>query len=151
DHKSSSSQKGNGTNSSSQKGNGPISSKGSPPTPGGTSTKNPGKQTRQQTGDHNEMHLPKNANLPDRKLPKGIHPHPLRGIANNPRGPPAAQGALNSVLAGNILDANGRQELNNLLAGNPAGLNEDELKSVQEVLDFDALLKREERYLQVEN
>jgi hypothetical protein len=149
--RSSAAQKGNGASSSSQKGNGANTSKGSPQIPGGNTTKTPGKQTKQQTGNQGATFTPQNTNLPARKPPKMLPRVTTERIANNPRVSPAAQGALNSVLAGNFLDGTGRQELNNLIAGNPVGLNEDELKAVQAVLDYDALVKREERYLQIEN
>jgi hypothetical protein len=127
------------------------SSKGSPQGAGGISKPPPEKKTEQHAEKLEPLHIPKNGNLAPTKSTK-MFPRPLvTGIAKNPRVAPGARNALNSVLDGNFLDANGRQDLNNLLAGNPAGLNEDELKAVQAVLDYDALAKKVERYIKVEN
>jgi hypothetical protein len=143
DHKQSKSTKGTGGNTS----------KGTPQGSGGTSKQHLDKKTEQHTIKQTQMHMPKNPNLANTKPPNKLQPFikPLKGVANNKRVDPGARSAINSVLDGNFLDANGRQDLNNLLAGNPAGLNEDELKAVQAVLDYDALAKKEERYIKVEN
>jgi hypothetical protein len=76
---------------------------------------------------------------------------PLKKVSNNPNVGPGAQGAINTLVSGNFLSANERQDLTDLVAGNPANLGEDDLKSVQAALDYDALAKREERYLELEN
>jgi hypothetical protein len=75
----------------------------------------------------------------------------LKSVAKNPNVGPGAQNALNTLISGNFLSADGRQALADLMVGNPANLNEDELKAVQAALDFDALAKREEQYLKLEN
>lgn len=151
EHKQSRPTKGNGEQSKSTKGTGGNSSKGTPQGTGGAKKRQPEKKTELHAGKHEQLHIPKNANLMPPKPPT-MYPRKLvTGVANNPRVGPGARNSLNSVLAGNFLDANGRQDLNNLLAGNPSGLNEDELKAVQAVLDYDALAKKEERYIKVEN
>jgi hypothetical protein len=75
----------------------------------------------------------------------------LKKVGNNPNVGPGAQGAINTVVSGNFLSANERQDLTNVLAANPANLGEDDLKAVQAALDYDARAKREERYLELEN
>jgi len=87
------------------------------------------------------------------KLKGPMHPwaESLNKVSGSPNVGPGAQGAINSIVSGNFLSADQRQDLTNLLAANPANLGEDDLKAVQAALDYDARAKREERYLELEN
>src|SRR6516225_6542494 len=82
-----------------------------------------------------------------------MHPwaESLKKVGGSPNVGPGAQGAINTIVSGNFLSTTERQDLTNLLAANPANLGEDDLKSVQAALDYDARAKREERYLELEN
>ena len=87
------------------------------------------------------------------KVKGPMHPwaESLKKVGGSPNVGPGAQGAIDTILSGNFLSATERQDLTNLLAANPANLGEDDLKSVQAALDYDARAKREERYLELEN
>jgi hypothetical protein len=76
---------------------------------------------------------------------------PLKNVGKNPNVGPGAQGAINTAVSGEFLSSTERQNLSELVAGNPAKLGEDDLKAVQSALDYDALAKREERYIALEN
>jgi hypothetical protein len=124
-----------------------------PPGPVHLPVKGPQKPADNKEKGHPDAHHPKNPPKAAKKLPKGIKPHSLtlEKIGQNPNVSPAAKNAIQSALAGEFLNAAGRQDLTNLLAGNPAGLTEDERKAVQAVLDYDGLAKKQERYIQIEN
>lgn len=94
---------------------------------------------------------PKNPRNPDNKSAP-IGPRSLmKDVAKNPNVGPGAQGAIKNFESGGFLSSTDRQNLNDLIAGNPAGLGENDLKAVQAALDFDALSKREEQFLRLEN
>jgi hypothetical protein len=75
----------------------------------------------------------------------------LGGVAKNAQVGADARGALNTALSGGFLSDAGRQSLSELIAGNPAHLSQEELEAVQSALDYDALAKRELRYVRIEN
>jgi hypothetical protein len=120
---------------------------------GGKNGKKTDGKTGVQKGPNHPIYTPVNPPGPGKNKPPKTTPTFVKAAAvtKNPNVSPGAKNAINRVAAGSFLDANGRQELNNLVAGNPANLNEDELKAVQEVLDYDALAKREQRYLKIDN
>jgi hypothetical protein len=94
--------------------------------------------------------LPKNPGATGKKpVPKYFDL--IKNVGKNPNVSPGAQGAINTVLSGEFLSSTERQDLNNLVAGNPAKLGEEDLTAVQAALDYDALAKREERYIKLEN
>ena len=114
------------------------------------------------TGSTNQLDVKKGPSAPT--LPpmnpgdKGKKPGPtkkyaesLKNVAKNPNVGPGAQAAINTAMSGEYLSSTDRQNLNKLVAGNSADLGEDDLKAVQAVLDYDALAKREERYIKLEN
>jgi hypothetical protein len=75
----------------------------------------------------------------------------LKKVGSNPNVAPGAQGAINTLVSGNFLSTDQRQDLTDLVAANSANLGEDDLKAVQAALDYDARAKREQRYLELEN
>jgi hypothetical protein len=83
--------------------------------------------------------------------PPTQHLEALKNVGKNPSVGPGAQSAINTAVSGEFLSSTDRQNLNELMADNPARLGEDDLKAVQAALDYDALAKREERYIKLEN
>lgn len=120
-------------------------------------TKGAGKKS---TGQQDKSKGQKQPPVSNPKNPGNFVKHPglnhkyhksLKGIGQNPNVGGGVKGAIDNLLSGNFLSVDQRQELNNLVAGNPAKLGDDDLKAVQAALDYDALAKREQRFLRIEN
>jgi hypothetical protein len=94
---------------------------------------------------------PLNPALNGKKPGPTQHLEYLKNVGKNPNVGPGAQGAINKAVSGEFLSSGDRESLNGLVAGNPAKLGEDDLKAVQAALDYDALAKREEKYIKLEN
>src|SRR5262249_54843360 len=94
---------------------------------------------------------PRNAGATGKKPPKVQDFDVIKNVGKNPNVGPGAQGAINTIVSSEFLSSTQRQDLNDLVAGNPAKLGEEDLKAVQAALDYDALAKREERYIKLEN
>jgi hypothetical protein len=152
-----------GRSSSSAKGGNKNASDGKHTGSGDKSGKHPhpmdkgGKQTKGPHGDHKGHHVsevhPKNPTAHEKKAPPKMAKtlKTLKKLSKSPNVGGPAKSAINTVLAGNFLNADERQDLTNLLAADGAELSEDERKAVQDALDWDALQKKEERYIKVEN
>jgi hypothetical protein len=119
-----------------------------------------GKSGGKQSTHQGEKHKGHEVSTSHPKNPGGLGKKPgphkpfwpeLKNVAKNPNVGPGAQAAINTINAGNFLSSTERQDLTELVVGNPAKLSEDELKAVQAALDYDALAKREEQYLKLEN
>jgi hypothetical protein len=145
------------TASGGQKHQSPPKSSGQGQSSGQHQNKTGGKKTsggKEIHKDHGGVHTtpPKNPNPPGKTT--GIRKtlsRSLKNVADNPKVGTGAQTAINNFQSGGFLSATDRQNLNDLVAGNPARLGEDDLKAVQAALDFDALAKREEQYIRLEN
>jgi hypothetical protein len=102
-------------------------------------------------GQQNSTLPPKNSQPVGSQSGKHMQFDRINNVGKNPNIGDGARDAIGTLVSGNFLSSDQRQDLNNLLTGNPANLKEDDLKAVQEALNYDAVAKKEEQYLKIEN